>query len=153
LRNVGTTGTRAIRPCGQVKALQGIRPSSSPHPRPDPCGGTNSGSNPAERKRARLATPQRAVQTEIFKTLARTGAAGGVANRICGNKARAGGGRPGHLGHETLTRGVAIGVMDGVLGAGSPAAIRFRRGTKTWATHIPTSHNPQPLGVILKKNN
>jgi len=43
--------------------------------------------------------------------------------------------------------------MDGVLGAGSPAAIRFRRGTKTWATHIPTSHNPQPLAFIVKRQN
>ena len=102
---------------GKSRPCRGYAPAAAPTPAPTLVGGTNSGSNPAQRKRARLATPQRAVHTEIFKTLARTGAAGRVANRICGNKARAGGGRPGHLGHETLTRGVANGGMDGVLGA------------------------------------
>jgi len=29
---------------------------------------------------------------------------------------------------------------------------RFRHGTKTQATHSPTSHNPQPLATMVDEN-
>ena len=72
-----------------------------------------------------------------------------MANRICGNKARAGGGRPGHLGHETLTRGVANGVMDGMLGAGSPASSSFSSGDENVA-RTPTLATPPTVSVHCK---
>ena len=89
------------RPCG------GYAPAAAPTPAPTLVGGQILVPTPPSGSQTPSPRPSGLCTRKFLRMVARSEAAGGVANRICGNKARAGGGQPGHLGNETLTQGIS----------------------------------------------